>query len=124
MARSFRELEVWKSGRKLKIRISELVRKFPKSEDYSLTSQIRNSSRSITACIAEGNGRFHFQENIQFCRVRRGSLDETLDYLITARDENYITEEELKECEALYETTIKLLNGYINYLKNQKDKDL
>lgn len=124
MARSFRELEVWKSGRKLKIRISELVRKFPKSEDYSLTSQIRNSSRSITACIAEGHGRFHFQENIQFCRVSRGSLDETLDHLITARDENYITEEELKECEALYETTIKLLNGYINYLKNQKDKDL
>ncbi|MFN8300808.1 MAG: four helix bundle protein [Chitinophagales bacterium] len=124
MARSFRELEVWKSGRKLKIRISELVRKFPKSEDYSLTSQIRNSSRSITACIAEGHGRFHFQENIQFCRVSRGSLDETLDHLITALDENYITEEELKECEALYETTIKLLNGYINYLKNQKDKDL
>lgn len=124
MARSFRELEVWKSGRKLKIRISELVRRFPKSEDYSLTSQIRNSSRSITACIAEGHGRFHFQENIQFCRVSRGSLDETLDHLITARDENYITEEELKECEALYETTIKLLNGYINYLKNQKDKDL
>jgi four helix bundle protein len=123
MARSFRELEVWKSARKLRVRISELCKGFPKSEEYHLIAQIKDSSRSVTACIAEGHGRFHFQENIQFCRTSRGSLDETLDHLITALDETYIKEEEFKECEQIYETTIKLLNGYINYLRTQKQKE-
>jgi four helix bundle protein len=122
MARSFRELDVWKSGRKLRMRISELCTKFPKSEQYLLIAQIKDSSRSVTACIAEGHGRFHYQENIQFCRMSRGSLDETLDHLIAAQDEKYLTEEEFKECEEIYNNTIRLLNGYINYLKNQKDK--
>lgn len=123
MARSFKDLEVWKSGRNLRLRISELTKKFPKSEHYGLSTQIKNSSRSVTACIAEGHGRFHYQENIQFCRMSRGSLDETLDHLITSLDEKYITEGEFKECERLYENTVKLLNGYINYLIQQKTKE-
>ena len=122
MARSFRELDVWKSGRTLRMKVSELCKKFPKAEQYLLVAQVKDSSRSVTACIAEGHGRFHYQENIQFCRTSRGSLDETLDHLITAWDEKYITTEEFKECKALYEMTIKQLNGYISYLKTQKEK--
>lgn len=124
MAKSFSDLDVWKSGRKLRIRISDLCKKFPKSEEYHLIAQIKDSSRSVTACIAEGHGRFHFQENIQFCRTSRGSLDETLGHLITAYDEKCITKEELSECKTMYEDTIKLLNGYINYLKKQKDNNV
>ena len=90
-------------------------------KEYHLIAQVKDSSRSVTACIAEGHGRFHFQENIQFCRMSRGSLDETLDHLITAYDVKYITKEELKEGKQMYEDTIKLLNGYINYLKTQKE---
>ncbi len=127
MARGFRDLEVWKQARKLRLRVMELTKKFPKKEDYLLIAQVKDSSRSVTACIAEGHGRFHFQENIQFCRTSRGSLEETLDHLTAALDEEYITEEyitkeEFDECEMLYENVVKLLNGYINYLKLQKEK--
>jgi len=48
------------------------------------------ASRSVTANIAEGHGRYHFQENIQFCRQARGSLYELIDHLYVAIDEKYI----------------------------------
>src|SRR5687767_632293 len=63
------ELPVYKICRTFRKKISALVRKnFPKSEEYNLKAQVLASSRSITANIAEGFGRFHYQENIQFCR--------------------------------------------------------
>lgn len=116
----FRELEAWKEGRKFRIAISSLVKKFPQEEKYRLTDQLLRCSRSITANIAEGYGRFHYQENIQFCRQARGSLMETLDHLICALDEGYITQETLDELENKYNHILKLLNGYIVYLKNKK----
>lgn len=66
------------------------MKHFPKSEDFHLKAQILNSSISVTANIAEGFGRFHYQENIQFCRLSRGSLTETFEHIITAYDEKYM----------------------------------
>ena len=83
----FEELDVWKECRKLRKEISKLVKLFPIEEKFKLVDQIVRSSRSTTANIAEGHGRFHYQENIQFCRQARGSLNETLDHLICAFDE-------------------------------------
>lgn len=117
---SFTELDCWKEARELRKEISQLAKRFPKEEKYDLTSQIKRSSRSVTANIAEGYGRFHYQENIQFCRISRGSLTETLDHLIVAFDENYIDEEELKALQSKLEICLRLLNGYINYLKRAK----
>jgi four helix bundle protein len=87
---SFEDMEVWKSARVFRNLVSELVKKFPNEEKFRLTDQIIRSSRSVTSNIAEGFGRFHHQENIQFCRQARGSLVETLDHLICAYDEKFI----------------------------------
>ncbi|WP_018128010.1 four helix bundle protein [Balneola vulgaris] len=81
------ELESWESARQLRIAISDLVKSFPADEKFRLKDQIVRSSRSIPANIAEGYGRFHYQENIQFCRIARGSLYETLEHLMCAKDE-------------------------------------
>ena len=75
------------------------------------------SARSITANIAEGYGRHHHQENIQFCRTARGSLTETLDHLIAAVDDGYLTDDQYATMRCLLEDTWKVLNGYIAYLK-------
>lgn len=112
--KSFQDLECWKRARQLKVDISQLVRTFPKEEKFDLTSQVKRSSRSVTANISEGYGRFHHQENIQFCRQARGSLYETLDHLITACDEGYINDDTLEKLEMEIEETLKILNGYIN----------
>jgi four helix bundle protein len=122
MGRSFTDLDVYKECRKFKISISELTKMyFPKDEKYRLLDQIIRSSRSVTANIAEGHGRFYYQDNVRFCRIARGSLEETLEHLITAYDEKYITTERLKEIKEQYDVCLRLINGYIKYLlKNKK----
>jgi four helix bundle protein len=99
----FRELEAWKAARKLRREVSAVTKNFPKFEQYQLTQQITNSSRSVSANIAEGYGRFHYKETTKHCRIARGSLDETLDHLIEACDECYIDSKQLEEMTALHE---------------------
>ena len=79
-------------------------------------------SRSTTHNIAEGFGRYHYQENIQFCRHSRGSLHELIDQLITSLDEEYITQEDYEQGRSLIDRALALLNGYINYLSRQKQQ--
>jgi four helix bundle protein len=121
---SFTDLEVWKQSRKIRNWVSELSKKFPSEEKYRLADQIIRSSRSIGNNVAEGHGRFHYQDNIRFCIMARGSLSETLDHLIIALDEKIIKEEVLISFQAEYESCLRLLNGYIQYLKNKKSDDL
>jgi len=105
----------------LRKNLALLVKSFPTDERFRLSDQIIRSSRSTTACIAEGYGRFHYKENIQFCRMARGSLQETLEHLITAYDESYITAENLKSFKSQIDICVAYLNGYIAYLsKAQK----
>ncbi len=121
MASGFEELKVWQQCRVFKIEISKLVKTFPKHEIYNLTSQLSRASRSVTANIAEGYGRYHYGENIQFCRQSRGSLEEVKDHLYSAFDEAYINQGELDRLFAIHKTCISMLNGYIDWLKKQKD---
>jgi four helix bundle protein len=120
---SFEDLEAWKKARSFKNNISVLVKSFPKDEKYRLVDQIVRSSRSVSANIAEGFGRFHYQENIQFCRQARGSLNETLNHLIDAFDESYIDQNTLDEFRSQFHECLKVLNGYIAYLKKAKKSD-
>ncbi|MBN2702707.1 MAG: four helix bundle protein [Pontiellaceae bacterium] len=114
---SFEELECYKLARTLRNEVSFFCKTLPREEEFRLKDQIIRSSRSVTANIAEGFGRHHHQENIQFCRTARGSLTETLDHLIVALDERYIDEQKYFDLRALVESVLKVLNGYISYLK-------
>ncbi|MBL7730133.1 MAG: four helix bundle protein [Chitinophagaceae bacterium] len=117
-------MPVYKICRAFRKKISSIVQKqFPKQEDYLLKAQVSDASRSVTANIAEGFGRFHYQENIQFCRVARGSLAETLEHMITAYDEKYISSVTMKEINNDYRECLKQLNGYIRYLRTAKQED-
>jgi four helix bundle protein len=120
---SFEELKVWQECREFRKSITLLTKKFPKEEKYRLIDQIIRSSRSVTANIAEGHGRFHYQENIQSCRQARGSLTETLDHLIVAYDEGYIDSKTMEALRKKYSKCHGLLNGYISYLKTRKSED-
>jgi len=117
---TFETLEVWIKSRELRKKISKLTKQFPSEEKYRLTDQMIRASRSVTANIAEGHGRFHYQENMQFCRQARGSLFELIDHLYVALDENYIEDEIFKNLKSEIFLIIKLLNGYIKYLKLKK----
>lgn len=116
----FRDLEAWKEARKFKKGIIQICKKFPPEEKYSLIDQIKRSSRSITANIAEGYGRYNYQDTTHFMRLSRGSLNETLDHLVSATDENYINEDVFAKFEKQYDLILKLINGYIKFLQKSK----
>ncbi|MBU1013652.1 MAG: four helix bundle protein [Bacteroidetes bacterium] len=118
---TFETLEVWIKSRELRNQVSRLSKSFPTEEKYRLIDQMIRASRSVTANIAEGYGRFHYQENIQFCRQARGSLYELIDHLSVAHDENYIDEEAYRKAKLEILGIVKLLNGYIKYLKERKE---
>ena len=122
-SRSFKQLEAWKKARDLRKEISTLTKSFPKEEKYRLVDQMVRASRSVTANIAEGYGRFHYQENVQFCRQSRGSLTELQDHLTVALDEEYITEEIHTVYDDKAEECIRILNGYINFLLRSKQEN-
>lgn len=117
--RSFRDLEAWNESRVLRQTAYRLARRLPK-EERSLQEQIKRSAVSVTANIAEGYGRFHYQENIQFCRQARGSACELLDHMTTMLDEGLVLAVEYKEFEGQVERVLKLPNGYIRMLANSK----
>jgi four helix bundle protein len=121
---SFTELEVWKQARKIRTLISDLTKSFPSEEKFRLTDQLIRCSRSIGNNIAEGHGRFHYQDNIRFCIIARGSLSETLDHMIVASDEKIISENVFISFQVEYDQCLKLLNGYIQYIKRKKNDEL
>lgn len=116
--RSFEDLECWKACREFRIFVAmNLCKALPKNERYHLGDRILRSSRSTTANIAEGYGRFHYLDNAKFCSIARGSCHETLDHMITARDEEFISEESLAARREMAAKATALLNGYISYLR-------
>lgn len=88
----------------------------PAKEEFRLKSQLLRAARSVTANIAEGFGRHHHQENLQFCRLARGSLTECLDHLNVAFDEGFLLRQAYDNFRSQHETAPRLLNGYISYL--------
>ena len=95
--KTFEELEVYSLAREFRKEIYRLINKLPEQERYNLASQMRRAATSLTNNIAEGHGRYHYQENIQFCRQSRGSLSELIDDLNICADEGYFPEPHLKE---------------------------
>ncbi len=114
--KSFEDLNCWKAGTAVRRSIMKMIKKFPAHEKYELVDDMRRASRSVTHNIAEGFGRFHFKDNARFCRISKGSLNELMDQLITALDEEYISQQEYNETRELVDNALRLLNGYTNYL--------
>lgn len=118
--KSFEGLVVWQEARQLRIDMFALAIKLPSEEKYRLCDQLIRSSRSIGNNIAEGYGRYHYQEFIQFCRQSRGSLQETKDHLICAFDCKYIDQTTYNLHILKIDELNRKLNGFIKHLKSQQ----
>ncbi len=118
----YKELDVWKETRELVGIIYENTAHYPIEESFGLKSQIRKSSVSVSANIAEGCGRGSTADTIRFLYMARGSLYELETELYLSYDQKYI---ELKVLNNLLIRIIKcknLLNGFISYLRNRMEK--
>ena len=114
---NFEQLECWRACRELRLfAVRKIVPLLPADERFRLKDQLIRAARSTTANIAEGDGRFHYQDNAKYCRNARGSCKEVLDHLITAHDEGMIADPLLLEGRKLVERAVRLVSAYIRWL--------
>lgn len=118
--RSFQDLEAWQLCRDIRQRVSSLVKKLPKEERFRLADQIVRSSRSATANLAEGYGRYQYADMTHFARQARGSLYELLDHLTVVGDEGYIPQAQLDQEATQVERAIQVVNGWIRFLRQRQ----
>ncbi len=120
IVKDFDDLIVYKLSEDMASWIYDVTRKFPSDEKYNLVSQLKRAVTSIGANIAEGYGRYHYKENIQYCRQARGSLAETKRFILFSRKRGFITQEELDKFLKDYQILRIKLNNYINSIGPQK----
>ena len=114
--KSFEEMPVWKKAMDLATRIFKITDNLPRKEDYGLTSQIRRSSLSVSGNIAEGFGRKHTKDKLNFYYDARGSLAETKNHIIYGRNIEYFTKADFDENSKIINEVWKELNFLISNL--------
>jgi four helix bundle protein len=121
MAGGFEELVVWQKAHALMLFVHrEIIPRLPREEKWDLADQIRRSSKSTPSNISEGYGRYYFKDRVRFCYNARGSLCETENHLIAAKDLEYIPTDQYQTGRAMASEVHRLLNGYIEHLKARR----
>ena len=100
----------------------ELSELLPSEEKYGRVLQLRRAVSSVPANIAEGYGRFHWLENIQFCRQARGSLEETRSHIIAAADLGQVQAAQAEKVLDQAQTVRRLIDGYIRFLNRRRNE--
>ena len=117
--KSFTDLKAWQASRELVKATYKTVEKFPASELYGLTSQMKRASISIASNIAEGFKRDTMRDKIHFYIMAHGSLTELQNQIILAQDLSFITSTLFRELTAFGDETDKLLTGLIRASKER-----
>ncbi len=113
----FEDIKAWQKTREVVKSIYEITSKESFAKDYSLKDQIRRASISVMSNIAEGFSRQTDREFIQFLHVAKGSASEVQSQLYVALDLKYTSEATFKELYELLEEAIRLISGFVRYLK-------
>ena len=122
--KDFRTLKVWQKANSLEQEIGKLVKSFPSYEQYRLVDQLIRAVRAIPANIAEGNTQLFIRKEINYASIALGSAGEVRSHLITALQNNYISQEQYDNLDKKVVEIIKMLYGYINRLKSHSDYSL
>jgi four helix bundle protein len=118
--RGFEDLECYQLALRVMVNAHELAKKLPTEEKYDLVVQVRKSSKSTPANIAEGYGRHHYLDSLKFYSNARGSLSETRSHFISAHMLGYIDQVYFAALYALTQHAEKSLNGYMTYVRKQR----
>ena len=119
---TFEDLDLYKMSREFRKKMYRLAKGLPEIEKHNLAGQIRRAALSLTNNIAEGHGRYHYQENIHFLRQSRGSLEELIDDINVCIDEEYAEPDYLNNLKSEGYELLKKLNRYTGYLNKRKQE--
>ena len=118
-------LEIWRKAVDFAVDICQnVIPLFPQEEKWALASQLRRAVQSIPANIAEGYGRYNFQESIHFCYIARGSMAETKTYLVLAFRLGYIQESTYNKYLNQLNELGMMTHGYITHLRKEKARNV
>ena len=117
---SYRDLHVWQDAMTLAENCYRLTQRFPKSELFGLTSQIRRAATSVPANIAEGHGRENTGSFIQFLRIAQGSLKELETHLLISARVEIIRQPDIAPLLEKCESIGKRLRSLIRTLQNKQ----
>ncbi|MBL7132332.1 MAG: four helix bundle protein [Candidatus Omnitrophica bacterium] len=116
MGFDFEKLDIYKKAINFATNIYKITKDFPNKEIYGLVSQLRRAAVSISANIAEGNGRYNKGEFTQYLRIARGSIYECIPLLEISLKEEYIIKSGFDRLIADCNELAKMLNGLIKSL--------
>ena len=111
MEYQFEKLNAWQESRKLVVATYQLLKKFPKEEQFALCDQLRRAVISVPSNIAEGNGRMAIKEQIHFLEIAFGSAMEVYCQLQLALDLGYISDDDFNQIKPIIYNTSKLISG-------------
>jgi len=114
-----RELEVWQFAKDLAADVYKITKKFPKEELYGLTDQIKRSTTSISANIAEGAGRNSTKEFLQFLSIANGSSLELDTFLVICYEAELLSKDEFEKLEEKNNRIQKMNRGLQNSIKKR-----
>ena len=120
---TFEDLEVYQVAREFRKTMYRAAKRLPDIEKFGLASQMRRAALSLTNNIAECHGRFHCLDQIKFTLQSRGSLEELIDDLNVCEDEQYLPEKEIASLKQEGWRVRQLIDGYIRYLRQQKNSE-
>jgi four helix bundle protein len=115
--KSFRELQVWQKAHALTLLIFKMTETFPRTDQYGIVSQVRRSSASVAANIAEGFGRGTTKEFLRVLLIARGELEETRYFMLLSRDLRKISDEEFGRIDAECDAVGRLMNALARSLR-------
>jgi four helix bundle protein len=115
--------ELYNLARAFRRNIYRLIKELPPVERYCLAPQMRRADISVSNNVAEGHGRWHYKENIQYCRTSLGSVEEIIDDLNVCIDESYVDETTVVQMKSEAHALITRINGYISYLRRCQQGD-
>jgi four helix bundle protein len=115
----FKDLVVWQEAKSLACDVYDISEKFPKSEIFGITSQLRRAVVSVASNIAEGQGRLTKGEFLQFLGHARGSLLELVTQLEICAHRQYVTDSQLNALESKAFNVLRLLNGLMESLREK-----
>jgi four helix bundle protein len=118
--RGFEDLECYKLALEVMVKIHDFSKTLPPDERFDLYTQIRRSSKGVTANIGEAYGRYHYLNSLHYYSIARGELNETLAHLISAQVLRYVDQSEFESLYQLIRQSEQALNGFMSYVRRQR----
>ena len=113
----FKELDIWKRSRLFCSEVYAITSKFPESEKFGLTNQLRRASVSMPSNIAEGSSRQSKKDFTRFLQIALGSAYEIETQLLIAQDLNFVKDSELEYVFSELQEIIKMITKFKSTLK-------